>query len=63
MMLQGASNDNDERWRRSDYGLCVDMYAPGEGILSFAPSEGEVFLGSSFIYFVRIFSVLKKYLS
>lgn len=36
----GASDENDVRSSFSDYGPCVDIFAPGEGISSTALGGG-----------------------
>jgi hypothetical protein len=56
VIVVGATTKNDQRWDRSNFGECVDLFAPGEDIASLAvpgacnaPKEGNiaVFSGTS----------------
>ena len=59
----GAMNVNDVTWRASNWGECVDLYAPGEDILSTQPGEASVYASGTSMATPAVAGVIARYQS
>ncbi|KAI9142695.1 peptidase S8/S53 domain-containing protein [Paraphysoderma sedebokerense] len=58
------SYNSDRKWENSNFGECVDIYAPGHRVLGYNPNQGEFVLASGTSYATpHVAGVVALYLS